>query len=214
MWTWLGLAALGAGHGINPGMGWLFAVALGMQEGGSRAVWRALPPLAVGHGLAIAAALVVAAAVGVAVPPETLRWIVGLLLVALGVLRFGRHRHPSYGGMRVRFRELTIWSFLMATAHGAGLMVLPLVIGGAAHGGQEAHTAHIAAASVLPLTDATDTALWATALHTGGYLLVTGAIALLVYRKLGLRLLRTMWINLDVIWGGALVATGALTLVL
>ncbi|HEX6617585.1 MAG TPA: hypothetical protein VF046_14875 [Gemmatimonadales bacterium] len=214
IWTWLGLAALGAGHGINPGMGWLFAVALGMQEGGSRAVWRALPPLAVGHGLAIATVLVVAAAVGVVVPPETLRCIVGILLVALGALRLARHRHPSYGGMRVGFRELTIWSFLMATAHGAGLMVLPLVVGISGSAGHQAHTAHLAAASVLPLTAAADAGLWAAALHTGGYLLVTGTAAVLVYRRLGLRLLRTMWINVDLLWGGALVATGALTLVL
>lgn len=214
IWTWLGLAALGAGHGVNPGMGWLFAVALGMQEGGSRAVWRALPPLAVGHGLAIAAALAVAGVVGVVLPAETLRWVVGVLLVVLGVLRFGRHRHPSYGGMRVGFRELAIWSFLMATAHGAGLMVLPLVVGGAAVGGHEAHAAHIAAASVLPLSGAAHALLWATALHTGGYLLVTGAAAMVVYRKLGLRMLRTMWVNLDLIWGGALIGTGALTLVL
>jgi len=216
--TWLVLAALGAGHGLNPGMGWLFAVALGMQEGGSRAVWRALSPLALGHALAVGATVLAAAALGRLLPPEALEWIVGGLLLGLGTLRLLRHRHPRYGGMRVGFRELTTWSFLMATAHGAGLMVLPLLVGhpgvGRGPGLSGAHATHLAQASVLPMSDHLGTGLWATAMHSAGYLLVTGLIAMVVYRKLGLRMLRTLWFNLDLIWGGALVLTGILTLAL
>ena len=213
--SWMAYAALGAGHGINPGMGWLFAVALGLQAGRSRAVWLALPPLALGHGLAIAAAALGAAALGQMVPAQALKPIVGASLLALGGVRLLRHRHPRYGGMRVGFRELTIWSFLMATAHGAGLMVLPLLVGeaAAAPAGHAMSGAHAAHASLLPLPELADASLWATAAHTAGYLLVTGLVAVFVYRKLGLRLLRTMWINLDVIWGGALLVTGTITLI-
>jgi hypothetical protein len=104
----------------------------------------------------------------------------------------------------------------MATAHGAGLMVLPLLVGGSgagsAPGPSGAHAMHLAAASVLPVSGPLGTGLWATAMHTAGYLLVTGLIAVVVYRKLGLRMLRTMWINLDLIWGGALVVTGAVAI--
>jgi hypothetical protein len=215
-WTWLALAGLGAGHGLNPGMGWLFAVALGMQEGRTRAVWRALPPLALGHALAVAAAVLAAAVLGRFLPPDALGWIVGGLLLGLGALRLVRHRHPRYGGMSVGFRELTIWSFLMATAHGAGLMVLPLLVGGRglenARGLSGGHAMHLTQASMVPVSGPMATGLWATAMHSAGYLLVTGVIAVIVYRKLGLRMLRTMWINLDLIWGGALVITGAVAL--
>ena len=215
-WTWLALAALGAGHGLNPGMGWLFAVALGMQEGRTRAVWRALSPLALGHALAIGAAVLAAAALGRLLPPSALHWMVGGSLLGLGALRLLRHRHPRYGGMRVGFRELTTWSFLMATAHGAGLMVLPLLVGGAAAvhtGAAGGHAMHLAAASVVPVSGQLGTGLWATAAHTAGYLLVTGLLAVVVYRKLGLRMLGRMWINLDLIWGGALLVTGVVALV-
>jgi hypothetical protein len=216
-WSWLAFAALGAGHGINPGMGWLFAVALGLQEGRSRAVWRALPPLALGHALAIGAAAITAAALGQVVPVDVLKWIVGASLLALGCVRLVRHRHPRSGGMRVGFRGLTSWSFLMATAHGAGLMVLPLLVGevastaGAAYAGHAAHGVRAAHAMLMPMSGLTDVSLWATLVHTSGYLLVTGLVAVVVYHKLGLRRLRAMWINLDLVWGGALIVTGALT---
>ena len=216
-WTWWALSALGAGHGLNPGMGWLFAVALGMQEKKSRAVWRALPPLALGHALAVGAAALLAAALGQILPADALKYIVGVSLLTLGGVRLVRHRHPRYGGMRVGFRELTTWSFLMATAHGAGLMVLPLLVG---RGGSEAiavhagHGTYTTYATLLPISGLMDASLWATLVHTAGYLSVTGLIAVIVYRKFGLRLLRTMWINLDLIWGGALLMTGALTIIL
>jgi len=215
-WTLWGVSALGAGHGLNPGMGWLFAVALGMQERRARAVWRALPPLAVGHALAVGAAVLSLAALGQLVPAAALKWMVGGSLLILGALRLVSHRHPRYGGMRVGFRELTTWSFLMATAHGAGLMVLPLLVGAPMNETPpHAHMMfglHAAQANLMPAPGFTAAGLWATLAHTAGYLLVTGLIAVTVYRRLGLRLLRTMWINLDVIWGAALVGTGALTL--
>ena len=124
---WTVLLFLGALHGVNPGMGWLFGVALAIQEESGRAVWRALAPLAVGHALAVAAAVVAAAAVGLVVPLEVLRWLVAGALFGMGILHLRRHWHPRGGGMQVGARDLVLWSFLMASAHGAGLMALPFV---------------------------------------------------------------------------------------
>ena len=106
----------------------------------------------------------------------------------------------------------------MATAHGAGLMVVPLLVVSVASTGNAAspaahsmHGVHAAHAMLMPMSALTDVTLWATVFHTGGYLFVTGVVAVVVYHKLGLRLLRAMWINLDLVWGGALIITGALT---
>lgn len=212
MGAWAALALLGAGHGINPGMGWLFAVALGLQEGSARAVWRALPALAVGHALAIAAAVAATLIVGQVIPAPFLEWMVAALLIGIGVDRLRRHRHPRGGGMRVGFRGLVTWSFLMASAHGAGLMVVPLLLARGLGGeGQAAHAGHWAS---IGSGGGAETGLLVTLVHSAGYLLVTGVIALVVYRWLGLRLLRSMWINLDAIWGAVLVATGLLTIAL
>jgi hypothetical protein len=206
--SWLGLLALGAGHGINPAMGWLFAVALGLQRQSRGAVWRALGPLAVGHALAIAAAIAVAGVVGLIVPLGVLKWATAGLLVGLGGFRLMRSRHITYGGMRVDARELATWSFLMASAHGAGLMVLPLVLGGVTSSGH----AHVAAASVMSIGSIEWTGVISALLHTAGYLLVTGVIAVIVYERVGLRFLRTAWVNLDLIWSVALVVTGIATM--
>ena len=218
LWPWLALAGLGTLHGLNPGMGWLFAVALGLQEGKGRAVWRALPPLALGHALAIVAAVALAAAVGGLVPLSPLRWATAAILLAFGVYRLFRHRHPRYGGMRVGARELTIWSFLMATAHGAGLMILPVVLAGAnplvGHGGHGAHgaAAHAGHGALLAgLPPGLLTGAGVALVHTAGYLLVAAALAWLVYARLGVRVLRKAWINLDLIWAGALIATAIAT---
>jgi hypothetical protein len=222
-WPLGAMFALGAFHGINPGMGWLFAVALGMQEGRGRAVWRALLPLALGHALAIAAVVLAALALGVAVPRGPLQWTLGVVLIALGVRRLFRCRHPRYGGMRVGARDLTIWSALMATAHGAGLMVLPLVLGigsTAAAGTDDAHAAHAhhvhgttMATAASPGLDVAS-ALIATCVHGAGYLAVTALIAWLVYRYAGLGILRRAWVNLDLVWALALVVTGGVALAL
>ena len=206
--SWAMLMALGAFHGINPGMGWLFAVALGMQEGRRGAVLRALVPLCAGHLLAVAGVIGVALAIGLVIPPGWLRWPIAGVLVSLGVLRFFRHRHPRYGGMRVSMGGLTVWSFLMATAHGAGLMVVPVFLGMSMSGTAE-HAHHMQAAGT-----GAGAALFATGLHTLGYLAVTAFVAVLVFEKLGVGILRRAWFNLDLIWSAALVATGTLTLML
>lgn len=212
------LLALGALHGINPAMGWLFAVALGLQEQARRAVWRALLPLAVGHALAIAGAVAVGLVLGRVLRPADLRWLVAAALCGVGVFHLARHRHPRWGGMRVGMRDLTIWSFLMASAHGAGLMALPFVLdagtGGGVHAAHAAgaHAAH--AASAAPAAGGALLGLAATAVHTAGYLAVTGLVAVVVYEKLGLRLLGRLWFNVDRVWAGALIATALLTLVL
>lgn len=190
-WPWAALALLGAVHGLNPGMGWLFAVALGLQAKDRRAVWGAMLPLAAGHALAIA--------------------------------RLRRHRHPRWVGMRVGARDLTLWSFLMASAHGAGLMTLPFVLaashpaaadhhldhGGLGYGGDAAGVVHAAAMSSLP--PGAMVGLLATAAHTVGCFVVLALMAALVYERLGLRQLRTAWINLDLVWAGALTCTAVLT---
>jgi hypothetical protein len=208
--AFLSLFLLGAGHGINPGMGWLFAVALGLQRGTRRAVWASLAPLALGHAAAMALAIGAAAAIGLIIPASMLKWAIAALLVGLGVYRLVRSRHIVFGGMQVNSAELATWSFLMATAHGAGLMVLPLVMGDIRAGG---HTRHLAA-SLMGMHGLEVAGVSAALVHTAGYLLVTGLIAVIVYEKVGLRFLRTAWVNLDLIWAVALVLTGAATLML
>jgi hypothetical protein len=205
--SWTMLMALGAFHGINPGMGWLFAVALGMQERRRGAVLRALVPLGVGHALAVAAAVGLALVIGAAIPAGGLRWPLAGVLVSLGVFRFFRHRHPRWAGMRVSMGGLTVWSFLVATAHGAGLMVVPVFVGMSMSGGEHAH--HMPAVGA-----GAGAAFFATGLHAVGYLAVTAFVAVLVFEKLGVGILRRTWFNLDVIWSAALVATGMLTLML
>ena len=206
--SWAMLMALGAFHGVNPGMGWLFAVALGMQERRRGAVLRALVPLCVGHALAVAVAVGAALAIGFVIPAGWLRWAIAGVLVSLGALRFRRHRHPRWAGMRVSMGGLTVWSFLMATAHGAGLMVVPVFMG-LAMAGDAGHAHHMATAG-----GGAGTALVATGLHAVGYLAVTAFIAVLVFEKLGVGILRRAWLNLDLIWATALMATGTLTLML
>jgi len=197
---WL-MLLLGAYHGINPGMGWLFAVALGMQEQRGSAVGRALIPIALGHALSIGCVVVAAAFLGMALTPQVIRYPIAALLFGLGILSLVRHHHPRWVRMRVGFRDLTVWSFLMATAHGAGLMLLPVLLGSSvveAAGQMEGHQ-HTAAAT-NPLA-----ALLATGVHTLAYLAVTGLIAWMVYSKFGLAILRRAWLNLNAVWAAALV---------
>jgi hypothetical protein len=192
-------------------MGWLFAVALGLQQGSGAAVWRSLGPLAAGHAIAVGLTVMVALALGTVIPGTVLDWIVAALLLGFGLYRILVNRHPRFGGMRVGPRDLTLWSLLMASAHGAGLMVVPLLSKSVPAGG--AHPHHSSPVLQAALLDGQLLqGILAAAIHTAGYLIVTGAIAAVVYYKVGLRLLRTAWINLDLIWAGALITTALVIL--
>jgi hypothetical protein len=202
---WL-MLLLGAYHGINPGMGWLFAVALGMQQQSASAVARSLVPIAIGHMAAIGGVVLAATLVGTALPPAAIRYVVTALLLGLGIRSLVRHRHPRWVRMRVGFRDLVMWSFLMASAHGAGLMVLPVLLASSTVQASD----HMAGSSHVTSPFA---GLVATGVHTIGYLAATGVIAWVVYLKFGLALLRKAWFNLDVAWAAALLITGLVTLV-
>jgi len=203
-WAWAALFTLGAWHGLNPAMGWLFAVALGLQKQSGRAVWQSLVPIATGHLLAIGVVVALALAAGATLPLAYARIFVAALLLLFGLFRLISSRHPRFGGMQVGFRDLAIWSLLTASAHGAGFMLLPVLLGMSAfHGAHADHAPYFSSAAAASA---------AVAIHTLAYLLVTGAIAWLVYTRVGLSVLRRAWFNLDRIWALSLIITAALTL--
>ncbi|MFL5380547.1 MAG: hypothetical protein ACJ787_21730 [Myxococcales bacterium] len=205
-WPWVALVLLGAYHGINPGMGWLFAVAIGLQERSRRSVLRSLLPIALGHALSIAVVVAIVGSVQTIAPPRALRTGGALALIAFGLFKFAKpHLHPRWVGMRVRARELAVWSFLMATAHGAGLMLFPVLLAFPADA--HAHHTHAAAGDGSIARDGA-----AVLVHTMAMLLAMGLVALIVYEKLGLAILRRAWMNLDLVWAIAIVAAGLFTL--
>jgi hypothetical protein len=211
--AWLTLAALGAYHGVNPAMGWLFAVSRGLTERRRSAVWRSLVPIAIGHELSIAVVALVVLGLSVAVDPGALHLVAAIALVAFGIFRFVKPRaHPRWTTMRVSDRELTLWSFLMSTAHGAGLMVAPVLIrleGSIDRSGARAHD-H---ADLSVLNASLGVGAVGIALHVVAMLAVMGIVAVLVYDRLGLKVLRTAWINTDQLWAGAFVLAAFITLV-
>lgn len=203
LWAWGALFLLGAWHGVNPAMGWLFAVALGLQKHDGRAVWQSLLPIAAGHVLAIGLVVAVALLAGAEVSLKHARVFVAILLFAFGMFRLFRGKHPRWGGMQVGFRDLTIWSLLTASAHGAGFMLLPILLGmSGAHAGHEMHA---------PALSSGWAGFLAVVIHTLAYLLVTGSIAWVVYTKVGLAILRRAWFNVDRIWAISLILTAGLT---
>ena len=211
-WPWIAVAALGAYHGIDPSMGWLFAVALGLQERRRAKVLGALIPIAIGHLLSIAAVVAAISALQTSFPFAMVRPAGAGALIIFGLFRFFWPRaHPRWVAMRVNFGDLVLWSFLMASAHGAGLMLFPILLGMNA---PAAAPMHHHAMSMLPQAHPVLTAAAVVVLHTGAMLLVMGTIAVVVYEKVGLKILRSAWINLDTVWAGALVAAGILCLLI
>jgi len=210
--AWLTLAGLGAYHGVNPAMGWLFAVSRGMQERSRRAVLRSLVPIAIGHEMSIA--LVAALVVGLEVVTDssTLRIVAAAVLFGFGIFRFVKPRaHFRWVRARVNRFELGWWSFLMATAHGAGLMVAPVLLGAGA--ADEAAASDHTLASVTEQGFSLPASGLAVLLHVGAMLAVMATMALLVYDRWGLSVLRRTWVNLDGVWAGAFVLAGILTMV-
>lgn len=206
---WLTLAALGAYHGVNPAMGWLFAVSRGLQERSGRALALALPPIALGHASSVGATVALLAAGHAVLSSSALRIGLALLVIAFALFKLVRPRHPRWVGMRLGFRDLTLWSFVMATAHGAGLMLLPVFL--LAEGGAACSACH--APPGIALTSWSGY-LAAVGVHTLAMFLSAAAVAFVVYFKLGLALLRRAWFNLDVLWSLALAGSGAAALLL
>jgi hypothetical protein len=212
-WGWPALFLLGAYHGINPGMGWLFAVARGMQEHATKAVARALVPITLGHALSVGVVVALAGLIQIVLPLGYVKIVVAFALISLGVFRLVRRKHFAWGGMQVSFRDLTFWSFLMASAHGAGLMVLPIVLRAAPANAMPAGHEHMQMAVGSGSAAGPWAGIAATLIHTLGYVSVTALIAILVYRKFGLSLLRKGWFNLDLLWAVALIVTGCVALI-
>lgn len=214
--AWAAIVALGLYHGLNPGMGWPLAVANGMTTGRDSAVFATLLPLAGGHFLAMAVVLVPFAALSwYAEWSRGIRLGAGSLVILFGAWKLIARRHPR-ALARVRPTQMAWWSFLMATAHGAGLMVLPFMLGlcttttttaeavAATHwtgAGHAAVTDYLARSSAA-------TAVAAAALHTLAMVLGGAVLAWAVYRYLGLQFLRRSWLNLDFAWGLSLVIAG------
>jgi len=212
---WLTLAGLGAYHGLNPAMGWLFAVSQGMQHRSRRALLRSLLPIAVGHELSIVLVAGVVLGAAAIVDPRTLHVGAAIALLSFGIFRFVKPRlHPRWTTMRVNARELTLWSFLMSTAHGAGLMIAPVLIGlqgaeAAAANGSGGHD-HLEISMVGDTS--TIVSVLGLLLHAGAMLLVMAAVAMVVYEKLGLQVLRKAWLNTDQVWAATFVMAAAITL--
>ena len=205
------LALLGVYHGLNPAMGWLFAVGLGMQDRNRRGVLRALPPIAVGHELAIGVIVALVAGLEVLGDPRPLHLGAAVALIGFGVFRFLKPRvHPRWTTMRVTRRELTWWSFLMSSAHGAGLMVAPVLLGAGAVESAQAHdgVVHGHTTATMGVTDAA----LAITVHVGAMLAVMAVISLVVYEKVGLAFLRKAWVNSDQFWAAAFIVAGVVTL--
>jgi hypothetical protein len=202
---WLILIALGAFHGLNPAMGWLFAVALGLYRKSRKVVLVSLIPLAFGHAASIAAVVYAVVVLGSAIDPATFRVVSGALLIAWGHyhLAFG-HRHRLRIGLRTGLIGLFAWSFVMATAHGAGMMLIPVLMP-LEHVSEHAH--HMPASASLAI------ASLAVLVHSLAMLATTGVVALVVYEWLGLDFLRRGWINLDPVWATTLIAMGLWLLV-
>jgi hypothetical protein len=209
-WPWLAVVAMGAYHGLNPAMGWLFAVSLGLQERSRKKVAAALLPIAGGHLVSIAMVVALVGWGALSISPRLLQLIGGSALAIFGAFRLVSSRlHYRWVGMRVSSWDLVVWSFLMASAHGAGLMLFPVLINlpicttAASLAGSPGPSGSLMA----------QTAIWVVMLHTAAMLTVMGAVAIAVYDWIGLGILRTAWINVDKLWAATLMGSGLIVLV-
>jgi hypothetical protein len=196
------MVGFGAYHGLNPGMGWLFALSLGLQQRSERAIWKSIGPIALGHMTSLALVAVIVLAGARFISTEVLQILTAVMLLAFGLYKvFNYYRHPRWVGMKVGARDLIWWSFLMATAHGAGLMIAPSLLGIAnLCGAPEAQISQGMGVSLGVMT------------HTVSMLAVMVFVAWVVYKKLGLMVLRRNWINFDLIWAVALLIVGGFAL--
>ena len=195
-----GIVALGAFHGLNPAMGWLFAVALGLQERSRRVVALALVPIAVGHAASVGLTVLLLEELQSVVSTETVRIVGAAALASFAIWKLMRNRHPRWVGFRIKPPELALWSFLMSTAHGAGLMLLPFLVG-----------VHVSTSDGVFPTGLGSAAV-AVAAHTAGMIAVAAILAFAVYEVIGVGILRQAWVNVDRLWAMALLVGAGATL--
>ncbi|MGO4124816.1 hypothetical protein AB4Z01_10455 [Inquilinus sp. YAF38] len=204
---WLAVVASGLYHGINPGMGWPLAVSAGLMERNPRALVAALGPLTIGHLLAMAVVILpFALLVTLVAWQQPIRIGASLLVIGFGVYRLVNRRHPR-ALARIRPTQLGLWSFAVATAHGAGLMLVPIYLGLCRAAGSDQ------AAGTLIGGDLGMGVLVAV-VHSLAMVAAGGAFAWLVYRYLGLKAVAGSWFNLDAIWAGSLILVGGVSLAL
>lgn len=214
----LAMVLLGAYHGLNPGMGWLFALSVGLQQRSDRAIWSSLIPIAAGHALSLLVVALLVIASARFISTTVLQITTALILIGFGAYKvLNYYRHPRWVGMQVGPRDLTWWSFLMATAHGAGLMIAPLFLTMTLPaGGMEMHHS---GAAIDPMSHQYHMSMVPDAgialgilVHTLAMLAMMALVAWLVYKRFGLRILRSHWINFDLLWAIALLVAGTVAL--
>ncbi|MGQ0484449.1 MAG: hypothetical protein ACT4SY_03735 [Hyphomicrobiales bacterium] len=201
---WLAVIASGLYHGLSPGMGWPLAVAAGLSEKRGAGVFAALLPLAAGHFAAMAAVLLPFALLAMLTQHGSgIRIGAGLLVAGFGLYRLFDRRHPR-ALARIKPTQLALWSFLVAIAHGAGFLLVPVYLGLGAAAGETAH-----GGMHPPADNSLVSALVVSAVHTFAMIAAGGAIAWLVYKYLGLQFLKKSWFNLETVWAFSLIAAGA-----
>jgi hypothetical protein len=213
-WTpallWLAVVASGLYHGANPAMGWPLAVSAGLMERSSRGLVAALWPLTIGHLLAILVVILpFSVLIAIVQWQQQIQISASILVIGFGIFRFVNQRHPR-ALARIRPTQLAIWSFAVAIAHGAGLMLVPIYLGlcrtAAPNGGHDA-------AGVL-INANLGMAVLVSVVHSVAMLAIGGLLAWLVYRYLGLKFVSRSWFNLDRTWAFSLILVGALSLVI
>jgi hypothetical protein len=208
-WLWLAVIASGLYHGINPGMGWPLAVSAGLMQKSSRALLAALRPLAIGHLLAMLLVILpFALLVALVEWQRPIRIGASLLVICFGIYRLVDRRHPR-ALARIRPTQLGLWSFAVAIAHGAALMLVPIYLGLCREA--DVDRSHAAASTLI---DANLTmAVLVSVVHAAAMIMTGGGLAWLVYRYLGLKFVTRSWFNLDTVWAVSLVLVGAIALV-
>ena len=205
---WWAVIASGIYHGVNPGMGWPLAVSAGLMGKRRRDLFAALGPLALGHLIAMLAVLLPFAVLTSLVAWQSqIRIGAALIVISAGIWLLFNRRHPRFLA-RIKPTQLTLWSFAVALAHGAGLMLVPIYLGLCS--AEQLDAGHSAASALI--TSNVSAAIWVSLVHSMAMIVSGGAIAVVIYEWLGLKFLSKTWFNLEVVWALSLVLVGALSL--
>jgi hypothetical protein len=207
-WLWLAIVASGLYHGVNPAMGWPLAVSAGLMQRSSRALLAALWPLAAGHLVAMLLMILPFALLIALVEWQRQTQIgAGLLVIGFGIFRLVNRRHPR-ALARIRPTQLALWSFTVAIAHGAGLMLIPIYLGLCREA--DLDKGHAAASTLMNAN--LGMAVLVSVVHATAMIAAGGSAAWLVYRYLGLKFASRSWFNLDTSWAVSLILVGAIAL--